>query len=73
MTPVISIVDKENEPKTLEILEKEARKYDYLSKMAGGENFIDQKSADILPPSVDEPVDTSKPLKENINPEDIPF
>ena len=36
MTPVIGIVDKENEPTILEILEKEARKYEYLSKLAGG-------------------------------------
>ncbi len=73
MTPVISIVDKENEPKTLEILEKEARKYEYLSKLAGGEDFIDTKPAETLPVPTDEPVDPTKPLKENINPDDIPF
>jgi len=73
MTPVIRIVDKENDPKTLEILEKEARKYDYLSKMAGGEDFIDQKPAGTLPQPNDEAIDPTKPLKENVNPEDIPF
>ena len=73
MTPVISIVDKENEPKILEILEKEARKYEYLSRMAGGEDFIDTRPAQILQAPTDEPVDPKKPLKENVNPDDIPF
>jgi len=73
MTPVISIVEKENESQTLELLEKEARKYEYLSKMAGGEDFIDTKPAEILPAPTDEPVDPTKPLKENVNPDDIPF
>jgi len=62
MTPVIGIVDKENEPTTLEILEKEARKYEYLSKLAGGEDFIDAKPA--LP---------ANQLSETASAEDTPF
>ena len=62
MTPVIGIVDKENEPTILEILEKEARKYEYLSKLAGGEDFIDAKPA---PPT--------NQLNETVNAEDTPF
>jgi len=62
MTPVIGIVDKENELTILEILEKEARKYEYLSKLAGGEDFIDAK-----------PATPANQLNETVNSEDTPF
>lgn len=73
MTPVISIVDKENDASILMLLEKEARKYEYLSKMAGGEDLLDLKPSDPAAATSDEPVDPSKPLGENVNPDDIPI
>lgn len=73
LLPVITIKEKLTDSKLLHLLEAGAIKYGLLSKISGGEDLTVEKPKGVLPETTGEPVDTSKPLTENINPEDIPF
>jgi len=73
LLPVITIIEKISDPKMLNLLERGVFKYEYLVKLTGAEDLTISRTPKPMPETVAEPVDETKKLKENIDPDDIPF
>lgn len=73
LVPVVKIIKNEDVPEILNMLERGAQKYEYLSKIMGDEDLMVKRAPKTEIEPIEEPVDETKKLGESVNPDDIPF
>jgi hypothetical protein len=71
--PTLSVVGFEDDPAKLVELEKIARRYDQLGTRAAPVNEQEEDIKIEEDQEEEKPVDVTRPLTENVNPNDIPF
>lgn len=73
LVPLIKILETVKNAKVLNLLERGVMKYEFLSKVTGDENLSLSIPKNVLPEPAGEIADTTEPMDENIDPDDIPF